>query len=290
MISYHNGVPSPGLLRLQQLEKQLAAQFFSFCDAHGLTTFLVCGSALGAVRNGDVIPWDDDIDLGMMRADFERLFEIYAASPIEGTYLQSHRNEPDYPYPFAKLRLDGTRVTEPAFTGRKGHEGVFIDIFPFDQLPVSAPARAMQSFSLGLLNLFIMPLSAAGLAATPSPVMRLVKRLTSLVQGALPTRWLIAARERVAQYGNAGLGRILDSFGMYGIRFGPETTVSPDLLLPPVKAPFGEIEAWLPCQAEAYLTGLFGDWRRLPPPGMRQPGHVTAVDPGIFAEIDAEVG
>lgn len=60
-----------------------------------------------------------------------------------------------------------------------------------------------------------------------------------------------------------------------------------DLLLPPVKVPFGEIEAWLPCQAEAYLTGLFGDWRRLPPPEMRRPGHVTAADFGIQVDTAA---
>lgn len=286
MISYRDDVPSPALLHLQRLEKQLAARYFDFCERHGLTSFLVCGSALGAVRHGDVIPWDDDIDVGMLRADFERLFAAYAADPIPGTYLQSHRNEPGYPYPFAKLRLDGTHVVEPAFASGMGHDGIFIDIFPFDRLPASAAARTLQSFGLGLLNLFIMPLSAGGLAATPSPTMRRVKRLAAVVRGVVPRGWLIGAREWLAQRGNDGPGRILDSFGMYGIRFGPETPVAPELLLPPVKARFGEIEVWLPAQTEAYLAGLFGDWRRLPPPDQRRPGHVTAADFGVHADSD----
>lgn len=278
MISYRDDQPSPGLLRLQQLEKQLAARFFDFCERHGLASFLVCGSALGAVRHGDVIPWDDDIDIGMLRADFERLFVAYAADPIPGTYLQSHRNEPGYPYPFAKLRLDGIWVEEPGFPGAKGHAGIFIDVFPFDRLPASPHAQTIQSFGLGLLNLFIMPLSDDGLAATPSPAMRLVKRCAALMRGFLPRRGLIALREWLAQRGNASAGRILDSFGMYGIRFGPETPVALELLLPPIKVRFGEIEAWIPAQAEAYLTALFGDWRQLPPQEMRRPGHVTAAD------------
>lgn len=288
MIAFANGTPSPDLLRLQAIEKQLAARFFQWSERQGLTAFLVCGSALGAMRHGDMIPWDDDIDIGMLRADFERLFASYEGEPIPGTYLQSHRCELRYPYPFAKLRLDGTRVTEPTFGGRKTHSGIFIDIFPFDALPRSGTLRRVQRAALGLLNLFIMPPSRAVLAVTPSVPLRLAKRIAGWLHPALPMRPLIAMREWWAQLPVAGKSGIVDSFGMYGIRFGPETPIAAELLVPPVKSSFGEISVWLPRDCEQYLTSLFGDYRQLPPEAMRQPGHVTAIDFGNVDRADSD--
>lgn len=280
MTDFVDGVPSPRLQRLQAVEKDLADQFFRWCERHDLTAFLVCGSALGAVRHGDMIPWDDDIDIGMLRAEFERMFRLFARDPIPGTYLQSHRNEADYPFPFAKLRLDGTSVSEPAFTSPRAHSGIFIDVFPFDALPRSALLRRIQQVALGILNLFIMPPSPEVLAATRSPVLRFTKRVIGTLRPILPRRALTASREWWARLPGTSKGGIVDSFGMYGIRFGPETPIAVDRLVPPVRTRFGVIDAWLPRESELYLTSLFGDFRRLPPEHMRKPGHVIAVDFG----------
>ena len=61
----------------KRISLEILADFASFCDAHGLRYFLAYGTLIGAVRHGGYIPWDDDIDVQMPRADYERLIELY---------------------------------------------------------------------------------------------------------------------------------------------------------------------------------------------------------------------
>ena len=71
-------LPKPsGIERLIQLaDLQLLCEFDSFCNVHGLTYWMMSGTLLGAVRHKGFIPWDDDIDLGMLRSDIEQLIEL----------------------------------------------------------------------------------------------------------------------------------------------------------------------------------------------------------------------
>jgi lipopolysaccharide cholinephosphotransferase len=278
MIAYKDGQASPDLVRLQAMQRGMTGRLFEYCDKHGLHIFLVCGSALGAMRHGNVIPWDDDVDVGMLRPDFERLHAIFEQEPLEGIYLQSHRNEVLYPYNFSKLRLDGTFVEEGGFPGVKNHSGIFVDIFPFDPLPRSRAVRAVQQVVLALFNRIIfgtIPSASGPVAAWVKGVSRTLKFvLRPPPMRAHMLRW----REWTMQMPVAAKCDTYDSFGMYGIRQGPDTRIERDVLVPPVRMPFGEIEAWVPRDCETYLTRLFGDYRRWPDPEKQQPSHVIRID------------
>ena len=67
-----------GLKELQQRLLEMLSAFWDFTEKNGLTFFLVGGSALGAVRHQGFIPWDDDVDIAMMRGDFERMEQLMA--------------------------------------------------------------------------------------------------------------------------------------------------------------------------------------------------------------------
>lgn len=280
MIDYVSGIASPALRRLQHEEKRLARMLVEFCEARGLAPFLVAGSALGAMRDGDFIPWDDDIDIGMLRADYDAFVAAWIERPHPELSLQSHHTEPGYPLAYAKLRLDGTRVVEDAGLNGNHHQGVFIDIFPFDALPRSAALRWIQHLGLLAVNLFVMSYSREVARNSSWGLLRLLRRLALAVRPALPLRRLIGLREWLVRLPAATPSDEFASFEMYGIRFARRTRVRREVLVPPARARFGDLTMPVPAQCETYLSGVFGDWRKLPPEDRRRPLHVRKVDFG----------
>lgn len=283
MIAFADGRPSPALARLQREEKRLAAILIAFCEAHGLAPFLVAGSALGAWRDGDFIAWDDDIDVGLLRADYEAFIAAWQLHPQPGIWLQSHHTEPGFPLAFAKLRLDGTRVVEDAALPEAHHQGIYIDIFPFDVLPRSPLLRWLQQAALGAISLFVMSYSREMAKHSPLAVLRLLRRLAHGIRPLVPVRRLIVLREWLNRIPWARGSDELACFEMYGIRFARRTWIRREVLVPPGRARFGEATLPVPADCHAYLTGVFGDYRRPPAEAKRQPLHIRAVD---FGDLD----
>ena len=120
--------------RLHKAELYLLVEFDKACRKSGLTYFLDSGTALGAIRHGGFIPWDDDIDVAMPRTDYERFMEIGQDMLPHNIFLQNRQTEKNYRRYAAKLRLDGTVFPETDDLPFE-HNGIFIDLFPFDYLP-----------------------------------------------------------------------------------------------------------------------------------------------------------
>lgn len=132
---------SSELRRMQQIQVELLREFDRVCRRHGIKYIIASGTLLGAVRHQGFIPWDDDIDIEMLREDYEAFLRAAKGDLSPEMFFQDHRTDREYPWLYGKLRMNGTSAVRVGQEHLKMHSGVFIDIFPRDPMPNSAGGR-----------------------------------------------------------------------------------------------------------------------------------------------------
>ena len=143
----------------QMLMADILKDVHKICEKHGLKYFLDAGTLLGAVRHKGFIPWDDDMDIGMLREDYEKFLEIAKKELPEHLFLQTFETDDKYDiYQVpCKIRYNGTILIEKGIAeNSEMHNGIYIDVFPYDSLPKSNLAYKIQrSLSYNVLKSFI---------------------------------------------------------------------------------------------------------------------------------------
>lgn len=121
--------------RLQGVILIIAREIDRICRDNNIKYFMDGGTQLGAVRHNGFIPWDDDFDIGMRRSEFERFVDVCRISlDSKQFYLETVEDE-GYGFSFAKIHLNNTEIVEDFSKNAKAHHGIFVDIFPYDNIP-----------------------------------------------------------------------------------------------------------------------------------------------------------
>lgn len=137
----------PELDPIWRAELDLLIHFLQVCQKYNLKTWACGGTLLGAVRHKGFIPWDDDIDMDMMREDYEKLLEIAPKEFKYPYFLQTAYTDKDYCRGHAQLRNCETAAILPVETRQPFNQGVFIDIFVFDASPEREVTALRDSIS-----------------------------------------------------------------------------------------------------------------------------------------------
>lgn len=126
------------LRRQQERMLELLCEIDRICQKHGIRYWLSSGTLIGAVRHGGFIPWDDDLDIEMMREDYDRLMDILPTELPSTMALQNHRTDHTYFFFYAKVRDRRSLLSEGNNYDRMWKEqGIYIDIFPLEYQPIS---------------------------------------------------------------------------------------------------------------------------------------------------------
>lgn len=229
----------------------------TFCDNNEICYFLVCGTALGAVRHEGFIPWDDDIDIGMPRADYEKFLNLYQS---EKTVLREARSDAKYPYPFAKVCDKETCLMEQI--AHPSDLGVYIDIFPLDGMPDNEEAcrhhLKMLEWDHRLLTWKrISPRKKVGIGH------KLIQLVAKTVLLPVPVSYLVKRIEKRVQkypYATSQYVGHLVTKAIWGTDIKPK-----EIFEHPVKQKFEDSEFWVPGEVDRYLTLEYGDYMKLPP-------------------------
>ncbi len=136
---------------IQALEIEILKEIDRICLEHDIKYFLAGGSLLGAVRSGGSIPWDDDLDIGMLRDDFEKFRSICEDQLQEKFEFSSPFNGSNSHYTIEKVRLKSTYFSTNYSSKNIFPDGVFVDLLVYDQTSNHKAIQFLQTLILAIL-------------------------------------------------------------------------------------------------------------------------------------------
>lgn len=135
------------LKRLQDTELEMLVEIDRICRKYNIQYSLDGGTLLGAIRHQGFIPWDDDADVVMLREEYEKFYEACKTElDRDRFFLQEYRTDPYYRWGYSKLRRNGTVFLREGQEHGKWHQGVFLDIFLYDNVPDNPIIRRIHHF------------------------------------------------------------------------------------------------------------------------------------------------
>lgn len=130
--------------KLHRLQIEMLKDLDAICKKYNIRYFAVFGTALGAVRHKGFIPWDDDIDVGMLRDDYDKFMQVVESEIGEKYQMITPSIDPNYACCVTKFQRKGTKFLSHLAEKLNCEQCIFIDIFPFDSLAEDSKKRKNQ--------------------------------------------------------------------------------------------------------------------------------------------------
>ena len=141
------------LSRLHEVLYDVLGEVVRICERHDIPYFLIGGTAIGALYDEAILPWDDDVDIGMKRDDYERFLRIAPSELGREYFLSWQETDPHSPYYFAKVKKNGTLFVEELFHPSRSFVflvfGLFLGLFRHGKLLIGDPRCAEPDHQIG---------------------------------------------------------------------------------------------------------------------------------------------
>lgn len=246
--------------------------FTMFCEEHNLTYFAIGGTLLGAVRHKGFIPWDDDVDVAMPRADYDKLVSLAGEFP-KPFILEEYRYNKEFQSYFAKIRSEEIELLETVTEEADRRRGYLIDVMPLDGTPDN---RFLRKLYLGKMMFYRFLCGAANVHTgilTSRPkweqcVLKICRalRLYKVLTVQKIYKCMDKAFHKQKVYEATHIGTLVGAYKTREIvpaeYFGLDKE--------PVYLDFEDMKIRAPKQYDLYLTHMYGEYKNLPPENQRK--------------------
>lgn len=258
---------SPEAIRkLQLIELEMLKALDTICRQNDIHYELDGGTLLGAVRHKGFIPWDDDIDVRMLREDYDRFCQICESQlDKEKYFLQTHKTDPGYRWGYARILKKGTYFNREGQEMLKMRRGIFIDVFPCDGMPSGRVSKAI--FNLRCFCARKILYSVVGAENEKNVIRKAIYKVLTR----LPVRVAFDEFDRLIKQYKEKRTSLVRTLGWNG----PEENVGfqRKWLEERCEIEFEGFMFYAPRDYDAHLRLMFGDYMVLPPEEKRKPKH-----------------
>ena len=260
------------LKKLHQIGLEVLIEVDRVCKKYDIPYFLCGGTLLGSLRHKGFIPWDDDIDIGMLRSDYEYFEKCYIKEHSKDYYLHSYNTDNKYWLSFLKLKKNNTTIDEKFIEKLDTHKGIFVDIFPFDKVPDKGFTKALK-----IRSFFIKLIAEAIFVKRGLYKYKDSRRpLFTFVMTLMPVKCLINLQYKLMnKYNKKDYHHCVCYVGSYDVK---REYISIDDLYPTKEGTFEGHTFSIPNNSHVYLTNLYKDYMKLPPRDKRKNHNAVNID------------
>ena len=269
------------LKRLHEVQVQILKDFVYVCDKYDLKYFAVYGTALGTVRHEGFIPWDDDIDVGMLREDYERFFEVFENELSDKYALLTSEIDERYACTVTHMQKKGTKFISEDSQDLECEKCIFMDIFPYDYVADSKMGQIKQE----IMTLFFGKLLfLAGTAYPFIPLKGIAREIAGFVcrvVHCVMTIFKVSPRTLYRMYLQYATAYNQKGTRTYVTSFENPRAISNKIrvedMYPFKKMKFESTEICMPANSHEILCNIYGDYMQLPPEEKRIGHHFYSI-------------
>jgi lipopolysaccharide cholinephosphotransferase len=267
------------LKKVHGIQLEMTLEVKRICEKYEISYFIIAGTLLGAVRHKGFIPWDDDLDIGMLRNDFEKFLKVCESDLSKEYFLQTMETDRNFGLPIAKLRKQGTQFVEKSSQSVNMHNGIYIDIFPFDNISKSIIRKKIQALNTYVLKRILLTKVGYKLWSNNGSLKKVIytfiKVLSMLIPLSKQKRLLC---NQIQKYNNRETKEVVAFGGAYGYR---KETIQRKWVTNLTTIKFEGEDLSCSLYYQDYLTYFYGDYLTPPPEKQRYNRHeIVEVDYG----------
>lgn len=255
------------LERLHNAQLEILQEVDRICHQHNIKYTITAGTLLGAIRHQGFIPWDDDLDIGMTREDYEYFLKISPNALNSEFKIMTMYNNKFYGLPFAKVMLKNTRLNEANLPKNIEGYGIFIDVFPFDNAPLAHENDLIHRYKIEYYKKLM--LAKTGYRIKISIPKQIVYSLFKIFAFFYTKERIISWLEKeIIRFNNNDNDLLYNKCDGYDVE-----QLSKNALENAIAIEFESFETQGIRNWDYYLTNLYGDYMKIPQKEDQKPVH-----------------
>ncbi len=249
------------LKTIQNKMLEIIVEVDRVCRKNNIKYILDGGSLLGAVRHKGFIPWDDDLDIAMLREDYDRFINACKHDLSSDFFFQHYKSEKKYPLNFGKVRMKNTIYKEKLFSELDINQGIYIDVFPIDNVVLRR--KKIQCRLISMLN-------SARFCKLGIYRGAHIKRLIYKPVATMSLNRINAIAEYIMEFNNKKRTEYVYKFCHQG-KMKPlyKRSIYEDI----IDIEFEGHKFYVPKEYDEFLSERYGDYMKYPPKEEQKPCH-----------------